>query len=251
MAWTDMEAVGVDGRRLHPRYLRLMYHGYRRFPTSEDLFSARHELTQAGNPITFFSGVIYSQMVLGSLVHTSTVLVKRDWVRRVGLFREDFRRAGEDFDFHLRVCLLGPVVFVDAVTIRYQIGAADAITRPELAFDIANAYLVTAREALVNHADRITIPRKTLTMALSSASAWAGRTALAAGLGPEARSRYMESLRLNPFSGASWKFLAVALLPRPVRSGLFRLVKFAKTWAGVAASLALQAPEYAPLLVVA
>ena len=39
MVWTDMEAVDLDHRLVHPRYLRVMYHAYRNFPRHQDLFS--------------------------------------------------------------------------------------------------------------------------------------------------------------------------------------------------------------------
>jgi glycosyltransferase involved in cell wall biosynthesis len=226
MVWTDMAAVDEQGRRIHDRYLREMYHAYRRFPTPGDLFAAETVLTDTAPGIHVYSGEIFSQMVLGNLVHTSTVLLTRERASKAGTFREDLR-TGEDYGFHLRVCREGVVAFADAVTVEYTVGAADALTRPELALGIARAYLVTLEETLGRDRTRIHLPARQLADCASEAYAWAGEVALYSGLAGEARLMFWRSVSWRP----RWRalaFLLLSALPRSVRESLVLAVKRVK-----------------------
>lgn len=66
-------------------------------------------------------------MVMGNLVHTSTVLLRRARFQIVGGFDETLKPAGEDFGFHLRTWQQGPVAFADVASIRYQVGCPDRL----------------------------------------------------------------------------------------------------------------------------
>jgi glycosyltransferase involved in cell wall biosynthesis len=86
MVWSDMEAVNPDGRVFDPKYIRNMYSTFRMY-TMKELFSRHcklHEvasfmpalMTTVGDA-NFYSGYIFSHMVMGSLVHTSTAQQSR------------------------------------------------------------------------------------------------------------------------------------------------------------------------------
>jgi glycosyltransferase involved in cell wall biosynthesis len=51
------------------------------------------------------SGWIYPQILLGYIVHTSTLMIRREWVEKAGTFRPDLV-VGEDFDYWLRLSRL-------------------------------------------------------------------------------------------------------------------------------------------------
>ncbi len=130
-----MEAIDPAGKIVHPRYLHKMYHAYRWF-TAEDLFNVKRPLRDVV-PIpdkeceqaTLYSGDIFSPMVMGNLVHTSTTVLTRARYETVREFDIDLRIAGEDYDFHLRTCRGGPVAFIDVPTIQYQLGFADRLSQ--------------------------------------------------------------------------------------------------------------------------
>ena len=100
-------------------------------------------------------GDVYSSMIAGNLVHTSTVLIRRERARAVGLFDERYR-TGEDYDFHLRTCYEGPVALLDVPSIRYRIaGGEDQLTAtqyrsrsPERAGDETRRHQARSREDL-------------------------------------------------------------------------------------------------------
>jgi glycosyltransferase involved in cell wall biosynthesis len=213
MIWTDLEAVDPDGRTLHPRYLRRMYQTYRFFPTPEDIFSA--ELTGDSDAPRIYYGDIFSQMAIGSLVHTSTVLLRRTRADAVGFFREDFR-SGEDYEFHLRTCKAGPVAFLDAPTIKYRVESADALTVTNR-IGVAEAFLTTLRETLAHDRARIRLPRRIIDETLAEALAWVGSENLARGNAARARSCLARSLYYRPRQFYVVKQLVLALMPVALR----------------------------------
>ena len=136
MVWSDMDAVNPGGEVVSRSYLRTLYGAYRWFPRKEDLFSQSFPLAEIAPGLApvvenrrLYTGEIFSQMIMGNLVHTPTVLLRRDRLDKVGGFNEELRISGEDYDFHLRTCREGPVGFIDMATIRYQTGNPDQLTR--------------------------------------------------------------------------------------------------------------------------
>ena len=134
MLWTEMEAIRADGSPESPTYLTVMYDNYQRFPKAE-LFSSvapLDELAPRSNaPVRgarVYSGSIFSAMLAGNLVHTSTVLLRRAVVDQVGPFNEQLRPTCEDFDFHLRTCRETQVALIDLATITYMTGRDDQLT---------------------------------------------------------------------------------------------------------------------------
>ena len=156
-------------------------------------------------------------MVLGSLVHTSTVLLRRERLKKVGFFNEDYK-TGEDYPFHLRTCREGPVAYVDAVTIRYAVGLADSLTSPEKMIQIALNFLSTLERTLALERERISLPAALIQERLGDAYAWAGQEHLNAGRAAEARSFYVKSIRANPKDLSRLTALLKTLLPSGVRA---------------------------------
>jgi glycosyltransferase involved in cell wall biosynthesis len=218
MVWTDMAAVDEAGQILHDRFLRRMYSAYKYYPSSRELFAKGYREDRIGEVPAYF-GDIFSPMVLGNLVHTSTVLLRRARAAKVGSFDES-KRTGEDYPFHLKTCAEGPVAFVDTVTVHYTIGAADALSSPEKMVKISENFLSTLQSSLRTYGDRIELPRALLGERLADAHAWVGEELLRAGQSAEARVHFLKAIRTNPKKIALLRRLAESLLPAGVRSGL-------------------------------
>jgi len=136
MVWTDFEAVDASGNVVATRYLRKMYAAYRFFPSPDDLFPAScalSDLTGLGGVLDpgarAFAGDIYTAMLRGNLVHTSTVMLSRDRIAKVKGFDETLSVSGEDYDFHFRTCKWGSVCFIDVASTVYQLELEDRLTR--------------------------------------------------------------------------------------------------------------------------
>jgi glycosyltransferase involved in cell wall biosynthesis len=217
MIWSDMEAVDPEGRITHDRFLRMMYSAYRWFPPDR-LFAESAPLARvAQQPAEFvaggtlYVGDIFSPMVMGNLVHTSTVVLRRDRLEKVRAFNEDLRVSGEDHDFHLRTCREGPVAFVDLATIRYQRGMPDQLTRHRL-FAAVN-FLTTVSEAVERDGERITLPPWMLNEVFAEANAWVGEVHALQGDYPEARRHLARSLVYKKWQPRAVAMLALCCLP--------------------------------------
>lgn len=205
MVWTDMEAVDQTGTVCDPKYLRRMYHAYRWFPDSASLFSGSCALSSIapnlsvliGDVLVSF-GDIFSPLIMGNLVHTSTVLIRKNRLAQVGGFQERFRYTGEDYDFHLRTCREGPVAFVDVASIKYQIGGEDRLTRPQYNAFMAVHSLITIRPFLKNERSRISLPQSLLNTMLGESYTWLGESLLDRGKQVASRRFLCRALRYQP-----------------------------------------------------
>ena len=218
MVWTDMRAVDGLGKVLFPKYLRVMYHAYRYFSNPEDLFSKELRLSDIMKSVDgfpestrVFMGDVFGPMVLGSLVHTSTVLLRRTRQERAGFFDENYR-TGEDYKFHLHTCRAGPVAFIDAPTILYRVGREDALSSTKNLLPIAKNYLETLETTLREDREAIALPEKLLADCLAETHAWVGSEYLADGQAARGREHLLKSLTIRVKPG-TLKLLVKSFVP--------------------------------------
>jgi len=219
MVWTDMEAIGPDGKIINQNYLRSMYGAYRWF-TSGELFSRSYPLTRVAPELgsvigngCLSTGDIFSQMVMGNLVHTSTVLLRRERLAKVRGFNEDLKFSGEDYDFHLRTCKEGPIGFIDLATIHYQTGMPDRLTRPAYKLHAATNCLQTILPALENDRSRIRLSPEMIRLRLAEVHNWIGEVSLEMGLAASARRHLLASLRQDLLQLRVLRLIALSVLP--------------------------------------
>jgi hypothetical protein len=196
-----------------------MYTTYRWF-SSNDLFDESFNVAESwpdapseAREAAVYGGEIYSQMIMGNLVHTSTVLLTRERFEKVRRFNEDLRLSGEDYDFHLRTCREGRVGFVNAASIQYQTGMSDRLTRPEYSIHIARNFLKTISPAIERDRDRIKLPAWMIRHVFYDAHSWIGEAALTLGDRSTARRHLFKSLMIEPWHGRAAWLLALSLLP--------------------------------------
>jgi glycosyltransferase involved in cell wall biosynthesis len=216
MVWTNMAAVDGDGRVVNERYLAAMYRSRRLF-TDEQLFDRSYSLKgtkccREADQAHLKTGYIFSQMITGNLVHTSTVLLRRSWQRQVGLFNLEYRPMGEDFDFHLRTTRLGRVGFVDLSSIRYQIGIPGALTERRNIVAGAKNFLRTIEPYVEKERDKIDLPDSMIRETLAYGYRWYGTELALRGERVAARAALLRSLRERWSVGAAL-FLGLAWLP--------------------------------------
>jgi GT2 family glycosyltransferase len=217
MIWTELEAVSPAGDVLHPRYLAVRYSAYRAlegravFERSLPLASVAPRLKEIVGDGRLFVGDIFSEMIMGSLVHTSTVLLRRERLVRVGGFDESLTGAGEDYDFHLRTCREGIVAFADVASTRYMTGLPGQLTANRLAMAVNS--LRTLSTAIRDHRERITLPPAMVRSKLASAHQWVGAEYLAEGARRAALQHLARSLVSRPFRARTAALFCLALLP--------------------------------------
>lgn len=231
MIWTDMTAVDESGAVVEREYLRTFYKASFRHTRLEQICEPIGMLASvfpgapkpaASHPV--YTGEIYSHMFMGNVVHTSTVLVRREWARRIGGFDLEMRPAGEDYDFHFRITRCGPVAFIDAPSIRYRVNAADQVTAPHVVVHIARGNLRTVLRTLEEDGADIDLPPRAINERVAESYAWLGTELLKTGAKAEAARNLWESLRLRPFRPTTAATLAFCYLP----SGLLSIAARAR-----------------------
>ena len=228
MVWTDMEAIDPSGQVFNPAYIRTMYSAYALFARGE-LFTEKAYLREMMPTMADIvgdaqlrMGMIFSQMIMGSLVHTSTVLIRRERLAQVKAFDETLRFSGEDYDFHLRTCRYGPVGFVDLPAIQYQRGMPDRLTRDEYRIHTATNFLRTITPLIESARDEIHLPQRMIDAALADAHLWIGELQFEAGDMPAAKRHLFLSIRCRYFQSRAWMLLLSCFLPVDLRAWLKR-----------------------------
>jgi glycosyltransferase involved in cell wall biosynthesis len=237
MVWTDMNAFDADGKLVSPRHLRKMYAAYERVgdiqmfqgeqklsDLAPDLAGMHEEL--AGAVVHW--GEIYSWMMYGNVVHTSTVLLRKDRLRKVGFFEESYK-TGEDHDFHMRTCLEGPVALLDAPCIRYRIaGGADQLTSPKHQLEIARNGLLIREAALARHRARIALSDAQIGKIMARANGWVAHELFEQGNFGEARRYFRRAGLLEDPAPATLLKASIAHLPPAIAGSVMALVRKAQ-----------------------
>jgi hypothetical protein len=143
--------------------------------------------------------------------HTSTALLRRDRADRVVGFDEEFRIAGEDYDFHLSTCREGPVGFIDLATISYQTGMPEQVVQQSCW--MARGFLKTVTAALETDKERITLPRRMVNEVLVEANAWIAETLISRGDPREASGYFRRSLYHKPWAARAFVQMILCQLP--------------------------------------
>jgi glycosyltransferase involved in cell wall biosynthesis len=227
MIWTDMDSIGPDGKLLHRRYLTQMYTSYRKF-TRDQLFRESRPLStidarlaSALSDPQVFVGDIFSPMITGNLVHTSTVLLRRERWEHVREFDVTLRYSGEDHDFHLRTCREGDVAYLDAASILYQYGREDQLTvNRKYTVHMAENFLKTVNKALARDRERVTLSPRMLDNVMAEAHAWIGESRLELDERDLAWRHLGASLRYRPWQPRVAGLFVASFLPKPVSDRL-------------------------------
>ena len=230
MIWTDMEAINPDGVVTDPRHLRTMYSAYRFFQL-ETLFTTHEPFEDAAfseseGPVKLYVGDIYASMIMGSLVHTSTVLLRKDRLDQVGGFDESLKLSGEDYDFHLRTCKYGPVALLEVASIQYQTGRGDHLSRRSDA--TARNFLVTLEKAIADDRAERRFPPASVRRILAEAHGWLAEEEFKLNRSGAARSHAFQSLVRRPLQPRLVALMGMASLPQGLRNALksgYRLAK--------------------------
>lgn len=232
LVWTEMEAIDPEGRVTHGRYLRRMYSGYEfwkikrlfpfAFPLNEIVPSVPAEVVQG--PVLI--GDIFSEMVGGNLVHTSTVMIRRELVERVGFYNSELRGIGEDFDYHLRLCRLAPVALIDIPSIQYRRGLTDHLGCERNKLHAAMNYLRVIAPVLRDERGRLELSDEEILGILQEGCNWAGEMAINAGLRRAGREFLRLSLTYDPWQARTRLVYLLAHLPRSADA----LLRYGAQW---------------------
>jgi glycosyltransferase involved in cell wall biosynthesis len=226
MTFSDLETIDLEGRTLNPSFSRSAYDAYRWFtddelyPLSERLCDLAPQLAGVVGEHRLRVGDLFSPMVMGNMINTTSAMLTRERLSRVGGFREDLTVSGEDYDFHLRTCREGPIGFLTISTAQYQQGRPDHLTNNKYRIHLATNFLKTLETTLQEDRDRITLPEWMLDTVVAEAHRWVGECHLDLGQMVEARPHLWKTLRMRPKQPRVAAYLAMAMLPAGVTAQL-------------------------------
>lgn len=226
LVWTDMSAVDEADRLIDTRHLRKMYSAYETVDIESRL--AEVDTLACLNPgvppelssASVREGDLSGGILLGNLIHTSTVLFRRSWCEQTGGFDESYARAGEDYEFYIRLCSAGPVVFIDAPSTQYRVGAADQLTAPSMMLEVARNDLRAIRKWISPSGSPELLTPSVMRRRLAESFAWVGEAELEAGHRLLAARRLAKSLAVLPRADRRAILLASCVLPSPARDKL-------------------------------
>jgi glycosyltransferase involved in cell wall biosynthesis len=237
MVWTDMNGYDPEGNLVSVRHLRKMYGAYERV-AHRRLFLGQRRLSEIAPELTAQNdsladaivhwGELYTAMMFGSLVHTSTVLIAHHRIRSVGFFDERYR-TGEDYDFHLRTCLFGPVALLDVPSIRYRMaGGTDQLTAPKYRLEIALNGLRIREAAIARDRGRIELSDEELATIMARANSWVAEELFQQGNFAEARAYFRRSGLLEDPKLRSILKASLSHLPGTFASSMLSLIRRGK-----------------------
>ena len=226
MVWSNIDFVDAQGRTTSSMALDKLFSAYRYFSLPE-LFADSWPLSELGVKLPgdvdarcIYVGDIFSPMVMGNLVLTSSAVLRRSRLDEVGRFDHGLP-VGEDYDFFMRVCRAGPVAFADVADTAYRVGTPDKLGSPANALAMARGYLAVLDRTLATDADRIALPPGFLTLARAHAQSWLGEMLLLDGQGRSARARLATAMRLRP-KPRILVLLALTFVPFPALRAMIR-----------------------------
>jgi GT2 family glycosyltransferase len=219
LVWTDMVAIDDMGNQIYDRFLRRMYSAYDHLdidtilPVVASVGDLRGGLNAeiASRPVRL--GDLSRSIALGNLVHTSSLLFRRELLTQIGGFDSGYR-SGEDYDFHMRACAGGPVALIDEPSILYRVGAGDQLTvNTEGILELARRNLDAVENIVAPNAKRFQLSPAVVRERLSNALRWVGAAELDAGNRHAARRYLLRSLARLPRFDRRIVMLAICLLP--------------------------------------
>jgi glycosyltransferase involved in cell wall biosynthesis len=221
MVWTNFAGVNSTGKMVNERHLTRMYGAYRFFPSFDQLFESSCALADVIVPPTdvlpvarVYVGNIYTSMLRGNLVHTSTVMVSRARMEAVKGFDEELKLSGEDYDFHFRTCKWGPVCYVDVSSMDYQLDFEDRLSAHSKR--VAENFLKTVEKAITRERGNGQFPPSMIRDVLSEAHGWIAEELLKEKDFAGVRRHAIISLRYRARQPRQASLLAVALVPHRI-----------------------------------
>jgi GT2 family glycosyltransferase len=233
MVWTEFEAINSTGILVNPRYLRTMYEAYRFYPTSASLFPVSREISSmlGADPnletdARAYAGNIYTEMLRGNLVHTSTVMLSRERLDKVQGFDVSLSVSGEDYDFHFRTCKWGSVCFVDLPSTIYQLEYEDRLTKYKQR--IAENFLRTVQKAVDREKGTNQFPPSMVREVLAEAHGWIAEEMFKAKDNAGVRHHAIRSLGRNMRQPRLACLLGASLVPSAISTPLLKAYRNSK-----------------------
>jgi glycosyltransferase involved in cell wall biosynthesis len=157
------------------------------------------------------SGWLYNRLLFTSLLHTITVLARRELVETVGRFNADLKR-GQDYDYWLRTSRVTEIRQLDRVLALYRVHGEGCVTKwPQQNYEKLVVEGALQRWGLEGPTGEQT-PRAAIERRLGEICFTFGYYHYWQGSPRIALRSFREALRHRPWHPASWRYLVMSMI---------------------------------------
>lgn len=226
LAWTDMALVDDAGRVSDERHLQRMHATRASGPLNAMM---RHMATLGSLGVVVpevlegtavYVGDLFSEILLGNVLHSATVLMRRSAVERIGGFDPAFVRGRDDYEFYVRLCSAGPAVYLDVVAGSHRAGQTEQEEWSALLCDIARSNLRTIEKWMPHAGAPRAAERRAIRRRFADSYGWLGEAELDAGNRVAAGRAILASLARLPRIDRRLQLLLRCALPEAVETWL-------------------------------
>lgn len=205
-------------------YAAEYFHAYRRYGSNLDNIYAQTTTLDCnveiyGTPVAnvkVHTGNIYEKMIWGNLLGTPTIVFERDLVQEVGMFDESLP-CFEDYEFHLRMCKVAKVGYIDLPTMIYDSIGPDRLSHDSEETLISQQLLLLRLIRKIAQWDPELLERYPSWYDQCLARSHVNLAdCLALRDRPAALTHWRTALRLDPVAALSPRVAARVLLPRVI-----------------------------------
>ncbi|WP_018878409.1 glycosyltransferase [Thioalkalivibrio sp. ALE28] len=181
------------------------------FPPPSQMAAPKMPVREAPGVVAEGSGWVYNQLLMESLPHTITVMMRRQLVDEVGEFDPQLKR-GQDYDYWIRASRLSEYRQLDRVTALYRLHGAGCITKyPDVNYEVEVVQRALARWGRVGPNGE-EAPAAAVRRRLGDAWFTFGYHHYWSASPRIARNAFLQSIRQRPLRAKSWAYLGLSAL---------------------------------------
>ena len=154
--------------------------------------------------LKWIHGNLYKKLFMESFIHTSTVVIRKDVLKIIGSFNEDYKRA-EDYDLWLRISRSFPIAHTKT-PLTWIRKSETCLSNDKI--DLRK----TAIKVLKENYDPKKIPKKNFRKRISDLEIYLGRNYTKAGNKEEGKKQFISAIKRYPFRTRPYRYLIGILL---------------------------------------
>jgi glycosyltransferase involved in cell wall biosynthesis len=154
--------------------------------------------------LKWIHGDLYIKLFMESFIHTSTVVIRKDVLNKIGGFNEDYKRA-EDYDLWLKISFSFPIAH--AKTPLTWIRKSETCLSSDK-IDLRK----TAIKVLRENYDPKKIPKRKFGKRISDLEIYLGRNYVKDGNKEEGKRQFISAIKRYPFRTRPYRYLLGTLL---------------------------------------
>ena len=154
--------------------------------------------------LKWIHGDLYKKLFMESFIHTSTVVIRKDVLKKIGSFNEDYKRA-EDYDLWLRISRSFPIAHTKT-PLTWIRKSETCLSNDKI--DLRK----TAIKVLKENYDPKKIPKKNFRKRISDLEIYLGRNYTKAGNKEEGKKQFISAIKRYPFRTRPYRYLIGILL---------------------------------------